>query len=65
MMAVIRWDPFRDLNTLQDRMNRLFEEANRGSRLEDASSTPAWSPLVDIHDTSVEIVVKAEELEKK
>ena len=60
MMTVIRWDPFRDLNTLQDRMNRLFEDANRGSKSEDASSTTAWSPAVDIHETDVEIVVKAE-----
>ena len=60
MMAVIRWDPFRDLNSLQDRMNRLFEDANRGSRPEDASSTTAWSPAVDIHETDVEIVVQAE-----
>jgi HSP20 family protein len=59
-MAVIRWDPFRDLNSLQDRMNRLFEEANRGTKPEDASSTTAWSPAVDIHETVAEIVVKAE-----
>ena len=49
-MAVVRWDPFRDLNMLQDRMNRLF--------LEDAVAT--WSPAVDIFETEGEIVVKAE-----
>ena len=59
-MAVIRWDPFRDLNSLQDRMNRLFEETNRGSRADDPTSTSAWSPAVDIHETAAEIVVQAE-----
>jgi len=59
-MAVIRWDPFRDLNTLQDRMNRLFEDANRGWRADEPSSTTSWSPAVDIHETDTEIVVKAE-----
>ncbi len=59
-MAVIRWDPFRDLNSLQDRMNRLFEETNRGSRVDDPSSASAWSPAVDIHETDAEIVVQAE-----
>ena len=59
-MAVIRWDPFRDLNTLQDRMNRLFEDAGRGMRNEEPASTTIWSPAVDIYETEGEIVVKAE-----
>src|SRR5262245_31377573 len=52
-MAVVRWDPFRDLNTLQDRMNRLFEYAGR-------AATTNWSPAVDILESGGEIVVKAE-----
>ena len=59
-MAVIRWDPFRDLNTLQERMNRLFEDANRGWRVEEPSSTTSWSPAVDIYETESEIIVQAE-----
>ncbi len=59
-MAVIRWDPFRDLNTLQDRMNRLFEEANRGWKADEPSSTTSWSPAVDIYETDADIIVKAE-----
>ena len=48
-MAVVRWNPFRDLNILQDQMNRLFDDA------------PAtWSPAVDIFETEDELVVKAE-----
>src|SRR5690606_16104483 len=53
-MSVIRWDPFRELMTLQDRMNRLFEEANRGWRTSE-SPTAAWSPAVDIYETEAEI----------
>jgi hypothetical protein len=26
-MAIIRWDPFRDIVTLREKMNRLFEDA--------------------------------------
>jgi HSP20 family protein len=60
-MAVIKWDPFRDLNTLQDRMNRLFEDAGRGiRRSEEPASTTIWSPAVDIYETDGEIVVQAE-----
>lgn len=58
-MAIIRWDPFRELNVLQDRMNRLFEEVH-GWRPDEASSTTTWSPAVDIYETENELVVKAE-----
>jgi HSP20 family protein len=47
------------MNILQDRMNRLFDDAGRGWR-EDPASTTAWSPAVDIFETEGEIVVKAE-----
>jgi len=59
-MAVIRWDPFRDLNVLQDRMNRLFDDAGRGWRHDEPASTTTWSPSVDIYETEGDIVVKAE-----
>lgn len=59
-MAVIRWDPFRDMNVLQERMNRLFEDVNRGWRSDEPASTTTWSSAVDIFETESEIVVKAE-----
>src|SRR6516162_6139087 len=59
-MAVVRWDPFRDFNTLHDRVNRLFDDAGRGWRQDEPSATTVWSPAVDIFETEGEIVVKAE-----
>jgi HSP20 family protein len=59
-MAVTRWDPFRDLSILQDRMNRLFDDAGRGWRADEPAATTSWSPAVDIFETETEIVVKAE-----
>ena len=59
-MAITRWDPFRDLSMLQDRMNRLFEDAGRGWRPDEAAATTTWSPAVDIYETEGEIIVKAE-----
>ncbi len=59
-MAVVRWDPFRDLNLIQDRMNRLFDDAGRTWRNDEPSATTSWSPSVDIFETEGEIVVKAE-----
>src|SRR5205814_5973016 len=59
-MAVVRWDPFRDSSMLQDRMNRLFDNAGRTWQPDEASATTTWSPAVDIFETEGEIVVKAE-----
>jgi HSP20 family protein len=60
IMAVVKWDPFRDLNLLQDRMNRMFDDAGRVWRTDEATATTTWSPAVDIFETEGEIVVKAE-----
>ena len=59
-MAVVRWDPFREFGMLQDRMNRLFDDAGRGWRSDEPAATTSWSPSVDIFETEGEIVVKAE-----
>src|SRR5688572_17057742 len=59
-MTITRWDPFRDLSLLQDRMNRLFDETGRGYRGDEPAATTTWSPSVDIFETEGEIIVKAE-----
>ncbi|MFQ6108321.1 MAG: Hsp20/alpha crystallin family protein [Candidatus Aminicenantales bacterium] len=59
-MAIIRWDPFRDLITLREKMNRLFEEAftSRGEEKELISSS--WTPSVDIYETENALILNAE-----
>ncbi len=59
-MAIIRWDPFRDIITLREKMNRLFEDAvvSRGEEKDMISST--WTPSVDIYETGNELVLTAE-----
>ena len=59
-MALTRWDPFRDLSIMQERMNRMFEDAGRGWQGDEPSSTTTWSPAVDIYETENEILVQAE-----
>ena len=59
-MAVVRWDPFRDLNMLQDRMNRLFDDAGRGYRGDEAAATTTWSPAVDIFEDAHQLTLQAE-----
>jgi HSP20 family protein len=57
-MSMTRWEPFRGLNTLQEQVNRLFEDnfARGRSQAELAS----WAPAVDIYETENELVVKAD-----
>jgi HSP20 family protein len=59
-MGVVRWDPFRDLISIQDRMNRMFEQSLSRSRLEDGVLPSVWTPAVDIYETADRIVLKAE-----
>ena len=57
-MAITRWDPFRDLVTLQDRMNRLFQDATRGN--EEMTLTGNFVPPVDIYEDEQNITLKLE-----
>jgi HSP20 family protein len=59
-MAIIRWDPFRDIITLREKMNRLFEDAvmARGEEKDMISST--WTPSVDIYETENSLILTAE-----
>jgi len=60
-MAIIRWDPFRDLVTLRDRMNRLFEDAVTTARSEEKDMiSSAWAPAVDIYEDDSQLVLSAE-----
>jgi HSP20 family protein len=61
-MAVVRWEPLRDLVALQDRMNRLFDESYRGrqSSADDWALGGSWAPAVDIYEQDGNIVLSAE-----
>ena len=59
-MAIVRWDPFRDLDLIQDRMRRMFGEAYRQAD-DDVMRRGVWVPPVDIYDSgNHELVIKAE-----
>jgi len=62
-MANARWEPLRDLIALQNRVNRMFEDAvanpRRGVEQEDMASGQ-WTPAVDIFETPESIVIRAE-----
>ena len=59
-MAIVRWEPFRDLLTTQKEFDRLFKEAFSPMHGETEVSTRSWAPPVDIYETEDAIVLKAE-----
>lgn len=60
-MALIRWDPFRDLLSLQEQMNKLFEDSLvRSSNQPGEITHSTWTPPVDILEKETEILLKAE-----
>ena len=62
-MAIQRWDPQRDMIDLQDRMNRLFDEAlsrSVGSEPDEALGSNAWRPPLDLIEEPARYVLRAD-----
>jgi HSP20 family protein len=61
-MAIVRWDPFREVAQLQDRLSRVMSDAYGRSGADDGfMTTGEWVPPVDIYaDGDQELVLKAE-----
>jgi HSP20 family protein len=59
-MSITRYDPFRDLKTLQDEVNRLFSTNFSRSFADEGIARGAWTPNVDIYENKDEIILEAE-----
>ena len=61
-MSLIRWQPFKEMDSLRQQMNQMFDELAQGN-FESAKSrrqSMQWSPAIEIQETDGEIVLKAE-----
>ena len=61
-MARYVWGPMRDLVTLQERMNRLFEDAadrqtRTGEETENEIEHADWFPAADVYETDAEFTI--------
>lgn len=56
-MALVKWEPFREIEDLFD---RYTSKLGWPSLSREAFSTPEWSPKVDIVETDKEFTIKAE-----
>ena len=58
-MAIVRWEPFGDLMSLRQAMDQLVEESFvRPAQLLELTGRE-MKPLIDVYQTSTEVVVKA------
>lgn len=56
-MAIVRWEPFRNVFTAQREFDRLFRGALAG---QEEDSTRTWAPPVDIYENGDNLMLKAE-----
>jgi len=59
MTVLTRFEPFRELTTLQDRMNRLFRDTYGDGR-DEALTTSNFAPPVDVYEDEHNITLKIE-----
>jgi HSP20 family protein len=56
-MAITRWDPFREVVALQNRVNSLFRDLNDG---DDPVAAASFVPAVDIYEDAQKLMLKLE-----
>jgi HSP20 family protein len=59
-MNLHRYDPFKDLRSLQDEVNRLFSTNLSRAYTDEGIARGAWAPSVDIYENKDQIVIEAE-----
>ncbi len=59
-MAIVRWKPFRDMVSIQDEMNKLFDDFFGRPVARPDWTEGVWSPSVDVSEDKDNVVIKAE-----
>jgi HSP20 family protein len=62
-MALVKWDPFRELEEMSDRLNRMFARPaawHAQGQGKEVMTVADWTPTVDISETESEYLIKAE-----
>jgi HSP20 family protein len=60
-MAIVRWEPFRELSTLQSEMNRLFNSVfDSPTGTGNGGAARRWLPAMDIVETDDDFVLRAD-----
>lgn len=60
-MSLVKWDPFRELEEVSNRLNRIFGQSqDRGVADNGMLAMADWTPSVDISETETAYVIKGE-----
>lgn len=60
-MNLIKWDPFRELEDVSNRLNRIFgRSASRAESSQEMLGMADWAPSVDISETDTAYLIKGE-----
>ena len=59
-MTLVRWDPFRELEDMSERLNRVFSRPSLRNSGKENLTVADWMPTVDISETEGEYLIKAE-----
>jgi len=55
-MALIRWQPFQEVETLRRQMDHMFDELIGSER----QSATSWQPAIELQDTEDNLMLRAE-----
>jgi HSP20 family protein len=58
-MVITRWDPFRELASLQNRVNNLFQDYGRNNQ-EELTTSGSFIPAVDVYEDEHKVTLKLE-----
>ena len=59
-MAIVRWEPLRELSSLQNEMNRLFGTVFDAPSPANGSTLRRWMPAMDLVETDEHFVLRAD-----
>lgn len=55
-MALIRWQPFREIETLRHQFDQLFDDLAGGNH----ESEMTWMPSIELQDTDANLILRAQ-----
>ena len=59
-MAIIKWDPFRELEDIEMRLGQLFPARAGRRAMEGDQFFADWSPAADVQESDTEFLIKAD-----
>jgi len=59
-MAIVRWDPFSEVLSMQREMDRIFGRLGAARTPDDSTTSVAWMPRIDVKTTGDDMVIYAE-----